>query len=417
MNIQTVLVVVIFISIIISISGCTDSVNYQTNQSDLQNSDLSDMTNSDSSELSSSDTDINIITWFSGGPMGEIDLSIFAEESTRAPYNCTIINGTIPTGFSMEGCKLIGKVADLSSEITEILQPSFWIMINDSSEPVVSNILEIAVRFTQNNLYMTLKNQGICTVNNQCSVELVDEVTGGQPPYTFMIDSFANGAPPMGMILDLQDGTLSGTPSIEGNYSFSLCAIDSVGTYRCEQTSVIVNAQVNAPSDETNTGFEEPSATVDSAICTLISKTDIPGVGIYAGSIVGTEFIFRLTGSGTATGPVGTRVYVASQPDDSGQWGTYFNDETASFTTDSWTDTGQSSGYSPDQNKYICNTGDSETTIWLFDGGEFKITSSEFSGQFDGDTVHFTIYMLYYDSTTGSNINSATRSDSIICSE
>jgi len=84
---------------------------------------------------------------------------------------------------------------------------------------------------------------GTCTVDEKCKIKIAT-VNGGSPPYTFQSDTFVNGAPPMGMIVDL-DGYLTGTPSREGTYNVGVCVVDGVGKSDCNQVTVIVN-----PSDE-----------------------------------------------------------------------------------------------------------------------------------------------------------------------
>jgi len=67
--------------------------------------------------------------------------------------------------------------------------------------------------------------------------------TGGQPPYAFLADTFANGAPPLGMGIDL-NGFLTGTPSstyaTRQTFTFGICVRDQVQTLKCTTNSVVV---------------------------------------------------------------------------------------------------------------------------------------------------------------------------------
>ncbi len=94
-------------------------------------------------------------------------------------------------------------------------------------------------------LAISAVSDGQCTVGEHCSV-VVAEASGGHEPYTFQSDSFATGAPPMGMIVNM-DGTLTGTPSIEGTYDFGVCVKDATSVSKCTSTSVLVNPEA-APS-------------------------------------------------------------------------------------------------------------------------------------------------------------------------
>ncbi|MCX6770467.1 MAG: putative Ig domain-containing protein [Candidatus Micrarchaeota archaeon] len=82
---------------------------------------------------------------------------------------------------------------------------------------------------------------GQCTVGETCVV-LVAMAAGGKGAYTFESDSFATGAPPMGMFVNM-DGALSGIPTKEGTYNFGVCVKDSAGASKCTSTRVLVNPE------------------------------------------------------------------------------------------------------------------------------------------------------------------------------
>lgn len=77
---------------------------------------------------------------------------------------------------------------------------------------------------------------GSCSVGMRCSAR-VATATGGVPPYSFRVDTFRNGAPPLGMTIHTEGdfGVLSGTPSVEGMSGFNLCVVDSTGSSDCEE--------------------------------------------------------------------------------------------------------------------------------------------------------------------------------------
>lgn len=78
------------------------------------------------------------------------------------------------------------------------------------------------------------------TVGIAYSNTVISSISGGTPPYHYQSDTFANGAPPMGLIVDL-NGNLTGTPSVAGTYTFGVCAVDMVGSSSCKTTSIIVS--------------------------------------------------------------------------------------------------------------------------------------------------------------------------------
>jgi len=80
------------------------------------------------------------------------------------------------------------------------------------------------------------------TVGSPYSSSVIQSITGGSTPYRFESGAFSGGTPPLGMIIN-PNGNLTGTPSVPGQYSFSVCALDSAGdTSPCKPTSILVVA-------------------------------------------------------------------------------------------------------------------------------------------------------------------------------
>lgn len=77
------------------------------------------------------------------------------------------------------------------------------------------------------------------TVGTAYSNSVVLNISGGSPPYHYQSDSFATGAPPIGMIVDL-NGNLTGIPRVAGTYTFGVCAVDLGGASSCGTTTISV---------------------------------------------------------------------------------------------------------------------------------------------------------------------------------
>lgn len=84
---------------------------------------------------------------------------------------------------------------------------------------------------------------------------VVQSVSGGQAPYHYQLDTLMNGAPPMGMIIDL-NGNLTGTPSLAGTYTFGVCAVDltSSASSPCPKVSIAVQPALTASLAGTGSG-------------------------------------------------------------------------------------------------------------------------------------------------------------------
>jgi plastocyanin len=91
---------------------------------------------------------------------------------------------------------------------------------------------------------------GECKVDERCEIKIAT-ATGGSSPYHFELDTFANGAPPLGMVVktgkDLQSAYLSGTPSREGEYKFGVCAVDTATKSSCDQVTITVGEEESKP--------------------------------------------------------------------------------------------------------------------------------------------------------------------------
>ncbi len=111
---------------------------------------------------------------------------------------------------------------------------------------------------------------------------------GGTEPYYYVVGSLANGAPPLGTVVDL-NGNLTGTPSSVGRYNFDVCAVDLGGRYNCEPTTVnVLYVTITAVNQSLSGDWSAP----------------VPGnCGAYA-----TYEYLDVTLNGTAAGPVSTMI-------------------------------------------------------------------------------------------------------------
>jgi hypothetical protein len=152
----------------------------------------------------------------------------------------------------------------------------FTVTITDSAASPASVDVQLYVTALAAGPTLVPVTTGTCTAELSCTVQIAT-VTGGTPPYYFTSDTFANGAPPLGMIIDL-DGYLTGTaPGSEGTHSFSVCVVDAMGAQDCDTTSITV---------------EVPG----------IEKFDGSYTGSYSGTAVGTQIgDFPISGGTSVT--------------------------------------------------------------------------------------------------------------------
>lgn len=102
--------------------------------------------------------------------------------------------------------------------------------------------------------------------NGLCGFPTQSNPSGGFPPYHFQLNSGV-GFPPVGIILGL-NGCLTGTPSVAGTSSFSVCAIDLNGSQICQPSSVTVQpgSAVTAMIEIGGDVATEATITLDGAV-------------------------------------------------------------------------------------------------------------------------------------------------------
>ncbi len=188
-------------------------------------------------------------SWISG-MTGSVDLE---PVGGTPPYNCYVSSDQqIPEGFTLwENCTLTGEGVLLPEGTTKRAYPRFTITINDSSNQTQSIEIEYKIVVVEDLPTLIPVGPGECKLGKYCSTQ-VASASGGTPPYSFTSDTFASGAPPMGMTVNL-NGYLTGTPRLSGTYTFGVCVKDLVGSSDCGQTTVYVESPTTTQKKTTTT--------------------------------------------------------------------------------------------------------------------------------------------------------------------
>ena len=149
------------------------------------------------------------------------------------PYS---FSGALPSGFNIGPDGTIGGLARLSEGTSHSESPPFTITVTDSAGATAQVSLTISI--VAKNTLQIINTPVNCVMNQECD-EQIASASGGNPPYSFQSDSFMNGAPPFGTIVDI-NGHLTGKPSRAGTSSVGVCVKDKLSYQQCGQSVVTI---------------------------------------------------------------------------------------------------------------------------------------------------------------------------------
>lgn len=152
------------------------------------------------------------------GTKGTAYSANLAASGGTTPYVWTVTAGSLPPGLSLS------RAGTISGTPTGSGQSSFTVQVADSSSPTqkASTSLSINISGTPGGLSITGSISP--TATDGVFYSSTAQATGGTPPYTWSISA---GSLPPGLSLAATTGTISGTPTQDGQYSFTLKATDS----------------------------------------------------------------------------------------------------------------------------------------------------------------------------------------------
>ncbi len=151
-------------------------------------------------------------------PNGDVGVAYSATLSATGgtpPYSWSVASGSLPPGLSLSASGTISGTPTATGSYT------FTIRVTDSVGDTASQAYTVSIAPPASITTTSLPN-GTVGVGYQSTVS----ATGGTLPYSW---SVASGSLPPGLSLGSTSGTISGTPTTDGSYSFTIQVSDSVG--------------------------------------------------------------------------------------------------------------------------------------------------------------------------------------------
>jgi hypothetical protein len=176
------------------------------------------------------------LTWVSNGP-NPVSFVIEAGSAPGAADIAVVDIGTFTTTFSATAPAGTYHIRVRARDASGLSAPSNEVTV------VVTAAQGITFTAQQNHQAQV----GAAFIHSFCKPDLTSTVqscsnptnpSGGTAPYTFRLGSGV-GFPPFGLSL-ASNGVLSGTPTVAGERTFSVCAVDLAANSRCQEVTVTV---------------------------------------------------------------------------------------------------------------------------------------------------------------------------------
>lgn len=156
------------------------------------------------------------------------------------PYSWSIISGALPSGLSLNGST--GAISGTPSSAGLF---GFTAQVADSSSPKQSSTVALTISIVASGPPpLTITTSSLPAGKTNASYATTASVSGGTPPYVW---SIASGTLPAGIGLDSANGTISGTPTSVGQFSFDLQATDSSTPLQVATESLSISIVASGP--------------------------------------------------------------------------------------------------------------------------------------------------------------------------
>ena len=176
-------------------------------------------------------------------PDGTVGVAYSASVSASggtAPYSWSLASGSLPTGLSLNSS---GGISGTPSSTGPF---PFTIRVRDSSAPQQTATRSFTITITASGPRITTVSLPSGTVDLAYSATL--SATGGASPYTW---SLSASRLPDGLNLNSSTGMTSGTPSMAGQFTFTIQVRDSTAATASATFTITISTSSPIPQGET----------------------------------------------------------------------------------------------------------------------------------------------------------------------
>jgi len=158
----------------------------------------------------------------------------------KQPYTWSIAAGSLPPGLHLTSST--GTISGMPSQSGTF---NFSAQVQDSSSPLktVTGPVAVTVSSTTSPLQITTSSLPAGKVGTTYQATLT--ASGGTQPYIW---SAPSGSLPPGLTLNSSTGVLSGSPTQQGTFSFTIHAVDSTSQSATASVSIAIATSTTTPS-------------------------------------------------------------------------------------------------------------------------------------------------------------------------
>jgi len=211
-------------------------------------------------------------------PVGTVNANYKATLSATGgvlPYTWSVVSGPIPSGLALSS-----STGAMAGTPTETGSFSFTAQVKDSKSAVVSSSVSLNIAAANSPLQITTTTLPVGTVNSNYSATL--SAAGGVPPYFWTTIA---GQLPTGTMLSSSSGTISGTPTQAGSFSFTANVTDSKSASTASGLSANISA---APAATISTVSPNSGSTAGGTAVTISGTNFQQGATVQFGTVPAT---------------------------------------------------------------------------------------------------------------------------------